>query len=153
MSSLYISHTFTNRNRIKAHSQCSLSDLPSLVYQGPSSQELHPYIPLSSLRSLSLTMSRRPLPMYVPLSSLLIQAHSPVEHEGRKEACCRYRDRTGDRRFRQGDCRYVLFFLSPYTSVSSFSSLSLYLAKLRTSLTNSPEHPISRRSQGKGRGS
>ena len=98
------------------HTQCSLSDLPSPVYQGLSSQELHPYTPLSSLRSLSLTMSRRPLPMYVPLPSLQSKSDISVEHEGRKEACCWYRDRTGDRRFRQGDCRYV-FPSSPHSSL------------------------------------
>jgi len=104
---LYTSYSHTKEYYIQPHSQCSLSDLPSPVYQGLSSQELLPYTPPSSLRSLSLTMSRRPLPMYVPLPSVLSQAEVAVEHEGRKEACCWYRDRTGDCRFRQGDCRYV----------------------------------------------
>ena len=91
--------------------------------------------------------------MYVPHSSLLIQADSPVEHEGRKEACRWYRDRTGDRRFRQGDCRYVY---SSYPFLC-FVPLLLFFPPLRFTmgipLTDSPEHPISRRSQGKGRGS
>jgi hypothetical protein len=38
--------------------------------------------------------------MYVPMPYHLHNSDNLVEHEGRKEACCWYRDRTGDRRFR-----------------------------------------------------
>jgi len=116
LSSLYTLYTQTEEPHIQTQSKCSLSDPPSPVCQGPSSQELHPYIPLLSPRNLWLTMSRRPLPTYVMVPFDMGHTDSPVEQEGRREACCWYRDWTGDRRFRQGDCRYVVS-LSPRPSI------------------------------------